>query len=187
MGLQMPNLHTSMGIKKIQHMINYGCKERLTGGMLRMTYRQLAIKMGLPGEVLHHDYDAYGKAYATKNWIHTAWEFATKQKIQITTGLQITRTRREGDRYLMEIFYEIGYRKGQLAALNRCWLFLYVLTLADITSMCGKYMIKDVREGIANLEITDERYKWPEQGNPSKNYWVEWKEVMKQLCTGYAW
>ena len=87
----------------------------------------------------------------------------------------------------MEIFYKIGYRKGQLEVLNRCRLFLHVLTLADITSMCRKYAIRDVREGIANFEITDETYQWPEQGNPSKNDWVEWKEAIKQLCIGNVW
>ena len=120
MGLDFQKLYTTMGIKKIQHVINHGCKELLTGGLLRVTYQQLAVEAGLEGKIFQYNYKEYGANYVTKTWIRSLWEFVSKHEITLSTNMKVTEKQREGDIYLMNAFYKTGYKGKQLALLNRC-------------------------------------------------------------------
>ena len=44
---------------------------------------------------------------------------------------------REGDQFLVSAFSAAGFKKQQLARLNRCRVYLQVTTLADLTNGSG--------------------------------------------------
>ena len=62
----------------------------------------------------------------------------------------------------MEWFTNSGFYGFQLAAINRCRLYLQVIYLSDITTGDGKY----ISTAVYNSEITKwytDRYEWPNQ------------------------
>jgi hypothetical protein len=44
---------------------------------------------------------------------------------------------REGDQFLMEVFYEAGYQGYSLRRLNLCQLYLQVTTVSDVVNGAG--------------------------------------------------
>jgi hypothetical protein len=81
----------------------------------------------------------------------------------------------------MEIFNHQQPSMSDIQRLNRCQLYLQVLTVSDIASADGLYItLPNVKLGqklsaqIGNLE-------WPNQGNPSKADWQLWRSALASL------
>ena len=62
MGMQFPNIYTTMGIQKMRYLVDNGCKDHLSGHLIRQTHERLTLEMGLPGEVLNWEYKDWGGA-----------------------------------------------------------------------------------------------------------------------------
>ena len=62
MGLGFNSLYTSMGIDRSLHMLNHGQAQSMTGKLLRGTYEQLALEIGLPGELFEWKYLHYARS-----------------------------------------------------------------------------------------------------------------------------
>eukprot|EP00957_Ditylum_brightwellii_P065055 4934651-Ditylum_brightwellii.AAC.1 len=69
----------------------------------------------------------------------------------------------------MELFISHGYHKTELAALNRCRVYLKVVTLSDVVSGDGSFVLQCILQG--RRSGREDRYEWPAQGRPSKFYW----------------
>eukprot|EP00957_Ditylum_brightwellii_P196366 14961292-Ditylum_brightwellii.AAC.1 len=70
----------------------------------------------------------------------------------------------------MKAFASAGFTYKELAVINQCRLFSRVVTLSDITSGDGKYIIADTLHD--QCIRTHFEYIWPHQGRPSS---AEWK------------
>ena len=67
---------------------------------------------------------------------------------------------RVNDVNLMDTFIQQGYKKTQLASLNRCRMYLKVIWLSDITSVDGKSIEPTKYKGIDHSNYQS-RYSWP--------------------------
>ncbi len=67
-----------------------------------------------------------------------------------------------------------GNQTKDLAALNRCRLFLQVITLSDIASANGKYILPEVKSNDPPAHRTS-NLQWPFQANPSAMNWAVWQ------------
>jgi len=186
MGLQFPCLYTTMGIQKAKYLIDNGCKDHLSGQLVRQTHERLTLEMGLPGEVLNWEYKTWGKFCATRTWISSVWDQLSAMGITVTSSTPKLQPRRESDEFLMLLFFTHGFRKRQLKALNRCRLYLHAMTVTDITTMCGKYIRAECREGHATYELTNESLLWPRQQRPSRSDWNIWQDAIGTLTTPHA-
>ena len=67
---------------------------------------------------------------------------------------------REYDRYLMPIFNNSNFTNKERHILNKCRLYLRVLSIADMATGDGRSIIKSVFEGVRpSMPLRD--YEWP--------------------------
>eukprot|EP00957_Ditylum_brightwellii_P050206 3807023-Ditylum_brightwellii.AAC.1 len=78
----------------------------------------------------------------------------------------------------MDLFIRHGYRKHELAALNRCRIYLQVVTLSDIVSGDRLNVLDCIFLG--KRIGREDRYEWPAQGRPSKIYWNKWNYALAE-------
>jgi len=80
----------------------------------------------------------------------------------------------------MDIFQERRLAIKDMRALNRCRIYLQVLTISDITETDGKTIMRAVKTG----QLLDDRTStllWPKQGRPSPQEWNIWKLNLAHL------
>ena len=75
------------------------------------------------------------------------WKFCYKRKVTIRNVLPKFKPNRKKDKNLMEWFTNIGFYGLELAAINRCRLYLQVIYLSDITTGDGKYISPATYDG----------------------------------------
>ena len=156
------------------HLIENGHKDSLIGQLIRTSYEQLAVETGLPGEIFDWDYEEWKQAITTQLWMTETWKFCSEHGIQVRTGHeQKLQPRRRQDRYLMAEFHARGFKDFQLGRINRCRLYLQVVTIGDIASMNGRNIKIDALEGKRNEYYRRKEIDWPEQPKPSANDWRE--------------
>ena len=73
-----------------------------------------------------------------------------KKEINIGTLDTYLSLQREGDFFLVERFESVGFKKKQLASLNRCRIFLQIITAANAVNGLGNNIYKDIYMGQKN-------------------------------------
>jgi len=92
------------------------------------------------------------------------WEFVTKTEITFNYPNQwVLSLSREGGVFLMQFFRRNGNHTKDMKILNRCQLFLQVMTLSDVVSANGKYILPEVKLG-EPPHGRSSTLQWPLQG-----------------------
>ena len=71
-----------------------------------------------------------------------------------------------------------------LQILNRCRLYLRVVTLSDITEGNGRYLQQSMTSGCCPLTITP--YGWPNQQKPPQKHWELWHSALRQTFCAHG-
>ena len=149
------------------------------GPLLRSACEAALMNLGIGGLYLFGaDYKLF-KSLLPPSWIKSTWEFLFTHNVSIPTNCADLKLRREGDFYLMERFQTLGYKCKQLAALNRCRLFLQVTSAADIVDGSGDQLSKEAYIGRKN-SYRRSSYVWPSQQSPSKPTWAKWRQALRK-------
>ncbi len=77
---------------------------------------------------------------------------------------------RQHDIFLMEYFVELQLKPNDLKCLNMCRLYLQAITLADVSSADGTYILSAAKQGI-QLTGCNSSLDWPTQERPNKTAW----------------
>jgi hypothetical protein len=80
----------------------------------------------------------------------------------------------------MEIFARYKPSINQIKALNRCRLYLKVITLSDITTADGSRLLISARRGNIITSRTSQLL-WPAQGKPTRADWTVWTSFLAHL------
>ncbi len=83
----------------------------------------------------------------------------------------------------MDFFLSLKYKPKTLQILNRCRIYLQVITLADITSADGTQIIPQTLKG-HRLADRKSNLKWPKQQSPTREDWILWSSALQQLQMG---
>jgi len=130
----------------------------------------------------------YSKLHSltTNLWIKMAWQFQMEHQIQIKTDLPPLSESRVKDQFLIKSFAQAGIQGTELARINQCWIYLKVMTLADIYDSAGIYILPDMWAGKNNQTFTL-GYNWPNQGQLPKKigYCGNWHSVKPFQWTTY--
>jgi hypothetical protein len=114
-------------------------------------------------------------------WLTSFWEFLQRTKLTVTLAQQwLPVQTRTGDVSLMEHSVQQGYTAYQLGQINRCRVYLQVLTLADIVSADGLCIIPDILVGAPLLDRKS-TLNWPSQQRPSNKDWAVWSSALRSL------
>lgn len=85
------------------------------------------------------------------------------------------------DRYLMDmVVHSKLLTNREKLIVNRCRLFLQVLTLADISTGDGTKVAHSYYTGVGE-DSRSSRYSWPEQGQPSRAEWKIWIKCVDMI------
>jgi hypothetical protein len=114
-------------------------------------------------------------------WLVSFWTFLHRLQLDIRIAKhwcpQLTR---RDDKVLMDYLIELGYTASTLGALNRCRLYLQIITLSDIVSADGSSIMDEVLHGIP-LSDRSSNLTWLCQQRPPTKDWVLWSSALRTL------
>jgi hypothetical protein len=109
------------------------------------------------------------------------WKFLARINLSVlTTNQWVPASIRDNDVILMDYFIRQGYSGASLGLLNRCRLYLQIISLADIASADGSCIIPDVFCGIPLTDRTS-TLRWPHQQRPNQKAWDLWSAALRNL------
>ena len=118
----------------------------------------------------------------TKSWIKSTWEMCAQHSITVDTTIPSMPLRRHHDDFLMVLFSRMIFSPAELARLNWCRLYLQVLSLSDIVTADGTFLITPAKECSYDPDLARSEFSWPQRPRPSGQSRALWKKAVSQLC-----
>jgi len=145
--------------------------------MIQTAIELTLLEAGVQGPLFRQPYCKY----VTKTWVAQTWETARCYfDLEMDDGVKGLPLLCVGDRYLMQDFTTSGqFTVTELGHINRCRLFLRVLSLADITTGDGKYLTKWAWDGDVTQRFCPLRAEWPYQERPGARSWRLWRKALR--------
>jgi hypothetical protein len=145
-----------------------------------MSYLQLLVGSNI--NFFHLPYTKYAKGIKS-SWLTSLWDCVSKVKFTLRLKNSWTPDiQRINDVMLMDYFITLKYKPKTLQVLNRCRIYLQVLSLSDITSADGKEIIPQVLIG-DKLSDRKSNLEWPTQQKHPKNNWIIWASALNHIHT----
>jgi hypothetical protein len=178
-GMALPHLATVQGIDKLHLLLGHTRLEDDTGKLLQIDISYVQLLSGSSSLFLNKPYSDYG--WIEWGWVTSLWSFLEDTNFTFTyTSLWIPPIARVGDLSLMDYFISQRLSHRTLAILNSCRIYLQVITLADITSADGRYILPEAKAGTCIPHRTS-NLEWPIQGRPSPADWRLWRHTLAYL------
>ena len=182
-GLGLPHLYTMQGTAKLKAFITHMKSGTKIGRTLEGQLEATNIEVGTSEHLFDLEYRKW-EVLMTTSWLKSLWEFTDRYNIKVKGNYTTPRPTREYDRFLMEVVMKekrMLFDDNEIKVINRCRLYLQVMTLGDIATTDGYQIAHKVREGIIDSNRRSS-YKWPCQIRPTKGEWKIWKKALQ-----YAW
>jgi hypothetical protein len=80
----------------------------------------------------------------------------------------------------LQYFLDQKLHHSTLDSINRCRIYLQVITIADITSADGTYILPEVKLG-QHPSGRKSTLQWPYQGRPAASDWITWRNSLLLL------
>jgi hypothetical protein len=84
---------------------------------------------------------------------------------------------------IVEYFTSLNLTPLQLEGINRCHVYLQVISLSDIVSADGTKIVSPTLKGQQMLD-RQSLLAWPAQHNPTNSDWDLWLSSLSSLCVG---
>ena len=178
-GIGLPHLYSLQGIAHLEDCMYHTSQGTLTGELVRANLEQMIVEVGMGAEVLNLPYEKYGHL-TPGTWIRHLWEFLDDSDLNMQHDISVE-FRRVGDRFLMRIFGP-HFTASQLDAINRCRLYLQLMTVSDVTTACGRFLTREARIGYYE-KTRPHYYRWPQQQRPTDDDWQWWEAAMSMLVS----
>jgi hypothetical protein len=179
-GLGIKSLYSIQGLGQLNLFVGHGRSKDKTSKLLLISLSYLQLAVGSSVNVFHLSPKNYGR-WVDSCWLVSFWTFITKLKLQVSVADQwIPSLTRAHDKNLMDYFVGLGYSPAILGTLNRCRLYLQIITLSDIVSADGSCIITDVFQGLPLLDRKS-TLKWPNQQRPPSKDWEIWASALRSL------
>ena len=177
-GLGLHHLYTSQGIMHVEKFMKHVASQSVTGKLLRVMLELSQLEVGIGRQLFSLDYSKF-QCLVTDGWIKHLWQFVSDHHICLINRLiELPLPQRSGDVFLMEEFVEQGYTKSELMILNRCRIFLQVMTLADVMTGSGDSFTEHY---LCIREPTPRNtYQWPRQEEPTTAMKKFWKKALRK-------
>ena len=181
--LGLKHLYTLQGIMHIEDLIHQTSQGTLTGELYRSTLEQLMVNIGYGSDLFSAPYATLGKLMPY-TWMTHLWEFLDRRGLQLKHDIELVLLRHH-DCFIMRKAVEAKFTFSQLDAINRCRIYLQVMTLAEIASADGESITEKAWVGTYDLTAVSS-YKWPRQPKPPSRDWGVWRNALTVcfLATG---
>jgi hypothetical protein len=161
-GLNIKSLYSIQSLGQITLFVGHLHAYDKTSKLIRISLSYLQLAVGSTISVLNLSAKTY-KGWTDNIWLLSFWKFLNKVGLIITfSQLWLPTLTRQSDVALMDFYIERGFSTNVLGTLNRCRLYLQVLTLSNIVSADGLCIVPDVFLGIP-LSDRKSTLRWPYQ------------------------
>ena len=181
-GFGVQNLYHTQSLRHIKDIIDQTWKGTPAEKLLIANIEGVKLDAGIGGKLFQNKINP---TWLTTNnvWIVDTLQFCIRYNIQFEEPGADLQLKRSGDAFLMEGFIAAGANTLEMAALNRCRLFLRVTTVSDISIGDGSKLHPQVyaRKRFGRRDT----YHWPTQGCPPAQDWNIWDRLIRQELGRY--
>ncbi len=172
-----------LGVEALIAMLNkllmhYGCNTA-TGQFMQVSYSLFLVELGISFQPLHESYSKYG-FLSTHSWMKMLWEKISMFRVKIVVANEAIKYPREGDQFIMQLLFEMGYPWESLRRLNCMCIFLQVLFLSDILTALGNKINPEVLLHRSSSKMRS-CMQWPTEC-PTESDFQLWRDAMHSLC-----
>jgi hypothetical protein len=129
--------------------------------------------------------------YISAPWVQSLQQFLHKCNAQIhIPRLHRLHPMRRNDQFIMTYANSLGLPTADLMSINRCRLFLQVMSLSEITNDNGTHILQHCLEGAVTDTgqpqlslMSSSTLAWPAQPRPDATSWRAWKRLLYTLVT----
>ena len=176
-GLGLDYLYYTQGAMHLEKLQCYLGTNSITGDLLRVSIETAQLEIGIGRSLFQLDYNTY-EFLLTDCWIKHIWKFIQCNNILLIDRYTSFPTpQRENDLFLMEVFVNEGFPRHKLVKINKCRLYLGVLTLSDIMNGYGTGFTSAYKCDIDPTRIS--LYRWPRQTRPGSQCIKMWKSALR--------
>jgi len=106
------------------------------------TMSALQLESGLIDPFLHSPYKF--STWVTDGWLKECWRILDKHRLTLhSSKLWVPTTLHANDKSFMQTIAETNkFENWQLCQINRCRIYLKVITISDLSTACGKQIIQ---------------------------------------------
>lgn len=177
--LAIPHIHTVQDIDKLHLFLGHLRLHDDTGILIHIDLTYVQLILGMPTLFLNLDPNKF--IWMDKGWLTSLWEFIYAADLQIHYPEQWLPTQsRENVIFLMEWLLTKNLKANEIRLLNSCRLYLQVVTLSDIVSANGLYILPEIKAG-KTLADRQSNWDWPIQGRPTTVAWSLWNDQLSSL------
>ena len=176
-GLEITDLYLQQGASQITILLQFFEDQGEMGHLIRNSLELLKLDIGIGGNIFSHTHSRY-EPFLTPCWVTNVWKMINEFKLSVEDKSASPPLRRENDKYIMQEITKTETSKTSLRRINRCRLYLRVITLSDIATGDGKQITNWAKQG--NLQKRfKRRLGWPRQSYPSQKSWSAWRKAIK--------
>jgi hypothetical protein len=179
-GLGVNNIYLTQGTQQIGLLHQYLSTNTITGELMRACIEAHKMHIGFGTNMFELNYERLHRL-TPPTWITNIWKFSNSHHISVQEDITgNTAGKRENDRHIMDIVSEDQeMSNNDLVHINRCRLFLQVVTVADIANGNGTLLRRGVLKGTM-MKMNRNSYQWPRQDRPGINAWRLWRKALKR-------
>jgi len=180
-GFGFPSLIQSLEKQHLRMLCGHLRAADKVGRSIVNTMSALQLESGLIDPFLHSSYKF--STWVTNGWLKECWRIFDKHNLVLhSSRLWVPATLRANDKSFMQTVAETNkFENWQLCQINRCRMYLKVITLSDIATACGSH-INQHRISMSPSPVEFSPYKWPTQSCPDPTYWKVWRSACRVLA-----
>jgi hypothetical protein len=143
-GLALPHLYTLQGVDKLKLFLGHLRLQDRTGHLIHIDMTHVQLLTGTSTLFLNQDSAKY--EWIESGWLMSLRAFISRTKVSITYPLS-WQPIIQHDRILMDYFVRMGLPNKTLEIINRCCLYLQVITVSDVVATNGQIILASAKAG----------------------------------------
>jgi hypothetical protein len=164
--------------KDITTLVRHWQTDSTLGQVLQLVYESFQMEVGLDGNILTRSYNRFSYL-ASHSWFKVLWQYSSLYKVKIKFEPKyLLGPTRQGDKLLIELFIERGYKGVALERLNRVRKFHCVHSLADI--LCADRSTVDPAIFSTSSGHSTHTFSWEQ---PTKADFDAWKHAIRNITS----
>jgi len=140
------------------------------GQLIRANGEAMRLEAGLNGQLFQIPIAM--QPCLTDTWLSKCWYQCQLLQVSVTTDIQEFEIHRHQDKEIMRIFLQDGVRGVDLAAVNRCCMYLQVVFVSEICNGKGTKIDQNYWNGKPGHLHSN--YQWPRTSPPTLQEWNLW-------------
>ena len=180
-GVGLNDFYTIQGTEHVKVLCDEAGTQSPTGKLMNILIHGHTLEIGTGGRLFDTRMSKTGHLM-TYSWIKHTLQFAQENNITVRGAQETLQTWRANDVLIMDQALRTPgdeVTEEDLAAANRCRIYLQVCTKSDISTGDGQRMMRSAWEVTRNwTAMSKTAYRWPYQERPDRRDIEAWQRVI---------